>query len=61
MGSGAFEDAACSPDEHGIARLIPSASRETAGAPAPLHDSLRHVSKANAVSRVSLSSTARAH
>jgi hypothetical protein len=61
MCSGAFEDAACSPSEPGIARLIPSASSETAGSPAPLHDALRHVSTANAVARVSMSYPARAH
>jgi hypothetical protein len=44
-----------------VCRRLPSGPREAAGAPPPRHPSWRHVSRANAVSRVRRADTARPH
>ena len=44
-----------------VPKLIRESSREATGSAAPLHDALQHLASSNAVSRVNMSETARAH
>jgi hypothetical protein len=60
MCSCAFHDAASQLYQHILSRLIPSASSQAAGSPAPHHYSWKNRSKSNAVSHFNRSYTARA-
>jgi hypothetical protein len=61
MCSCAFLAAVLQLDQHPCGRLIPSAAREAAGSRAPLRYSLKNLSISTAVSRFTMSYTARAN